>query len=114
MRGTHDPPLRTNREAFRDRAWMATQAFWTGAIAYDVELTHQGLAHHKCLEGNKILGEHPGRGELYRSNLPEYFFGTAFSYVALRLVAKAFMLEFPGYASFRHIQGGSEWLMSCW
>jgi hypothetical protein len=106
-------PLRSNREVFHDRTWLATQSFWLGTIVYDSELTHQGLAHHNCVEGSQI-GPHPSRGALYRSDLPEYVVGTAFNYLALRFLAKPLIFEFAAYGSVEHLRGGTAWLLNCW
>ena len=114
VRGFEDPPLRTNREVLHDKTWLATQAFWAGAIVYDTELTHQGLAHHRCSETTVQLGPYPSRGAIYRNDLPEYIVGTAFNYAMLRLFTKPMIFEVPSWGSIRHIQGGSEWLLDCW
>jgi hypothetical protein len=107
-------PLRTNREAFRDKTWLAAQTVWLGAIVYDSELTHEGLAHHRCVEGNSDLGPHPSRRAIYLSDLPEYAVGTAFNWLVLRYVGKPLIFEFPSYGTVQHVRGGSAWLSNCW
>jgi hypothetical protein len=107
-------PLRTNREAFHDKAWRATQLVWLSAIIYDSELTHQGLAHHNCVEGNEDLSHHPSRAAIYLSDLPEYGVGTAFNYLILRFVGKPLIFEFAGISTVQHLIGGSQWLTRCW
>jgi hypothetical protein len=107
-------PLRINYEVFHDKAWITTQAVWLGGIAYDVELTHEGIAHHRCEEGNIDLSRHPSRGELYRSDLPEYVIGTAFNLVILKFVAKPLIFEWPAISTGKHLQAGSSWLLNCW
>lgn len=107
-------PLRTNYEVFHDKAWIATQAVWLGGIAYDVEITHEGIAHHRCEEGNINLTRHPSRGDLYRSDLPEYAIGTAFNVIVLKFLAKPLIFEWPAISTGRHLQAGSSWLLNCW
>jgi hypothetical protein len=107
-------PLRTNYEVFHDKAWIATQVVWLGGIAYDVELTHEGIAHHRCEEGNIHLNRHPSRGELYRSDLPEYAIGTAFNVLVLKFLTKPLIFEWPAIAIGKHLQAGSSWLLNCW
>jgi hypothetical protein len=107
------PALRTNGQVFHDKTWRATQIFWLGSIVYDVELTHQGLAHHKCVE-NSIENPHPSRGDLYSGHIAEYAVGTGLNWLFMKYVSKSLILEFPGYASVKHLQGGSEWLVNCW
>jgi hypothetical protein len=40
----------TNREVFDKKFWIAHGVF-LDSIIYDAELTHRGLAHHRCIEG---------------------------------------------------------------
>lgn len=107
-------PLRTNYEVWHDKAWGVTQAVWLGSIVYDVELTHAGLAHHRCVEGNGILRAHPSRAALYVSNLPEYLVGTGLNWIMLKFVTKPLIFEMPAWGSIEHIRGGSQWLTNCW
>jgi hypothetical protein len=114
FRAPDDPILRTNREFFHDRTWEVTQSVWLAAIVFDAEATHQGLAHHNCVEGNIVGDPHPSRKELYLNSLPEYAAGTAFNYVAMRLVGKPLIFEFPGGGIVSHVRGGSAWIRNCW
>ncbi len=109
-----DNPLRTNHEVFHDKTWQVAQSFWMGSIVYDVEATHQGIAHHKCVEANDGLNIRPSRFVLYRDHIAEYAAGTAFSLAMLKYVSKALLIEFPAMSSVGHLRGGSEWFMDCW
>lgn len=109
-----DAPIRSNRQAVHDKTWVTTQAFWLAAIAYDVELTHQGVAHRKCAEKNLELDEHPSRGSLYLGSLPEYAAGTAFNWIVLRYAFKPLIFLFPVWNGAEHIRGGTSWLLNCW
>jgi hypothetical protein len=51
----------TNHEVLDKKFWVAHGLF-LDSIIYDAELTHQGLAHHRCVEGNINLGQRPSRG----------------------------------------------------
>jgi len=108
-----DPPLRTNMEILRDKTFVAAQSFYLGSIAYDVELTHQGLAHHKCVEDSSE-NPHPSRGDLYRGHIMEYSVGTVWDWLVMKYIGKYLVLEWPAMASVEHLRGGSKWLMSCW
>lgn len=44
--------------------WSAQGLAVASSVA-DIEITHQGLAHHNCVEGNDELPQHPSRGHLY-------------------------------------------------
>ena len=107
-------PLRTSYEVWHDRTWRTTQAIWLGAIIYDVELTHAGLAHRRCVEGNRNLSQHPSRQGLYLSNLPEYAVGTGFNWLMLKFVGKPLIFVVPTMGSVEHIRGGTSWLTGCW
>ena len=48
--------------------WITNGIFLPASVIYDVEVTHQGLAHHRCVEGNEFLAGHPSRGQLYLVN----------------------------------------------
>lgn len=115
FRGLNDPVLRTNRQVLHDKTLLATESFWLGSIVYDAELTHQGLAHHKCVEATTLVDDrHPSRGELYAWDVPEFAAGTALNYLMMRFVGKPLIFETAGIASAEHLRGGSKWLMSCW
>lgn len=115
FRGLDGPVLRTNREAIHDKTLLGAEAFWLGSIVYDAELTHQGLAHHKCVEASTLVDDrHPSRGELYVWDVPEFAVGTALNYLMLRFVGKPLIFETVGIASVEHLRGGSRWLTNCW
>lgn len=42
--------------------------YFTGIVVFDVEMTHQGIAHHKCVE-NEVGDLFPSRGGTYRTDL---------------------------------------------
>jgi hypothetical protein len=109
-----EKPLRTNYEVFHDKAFWGSEAFWLGTIIYDVEATHQGIAHHKCVEGNDDGNYYPSRAQLYRKSLPEFTVGTAFGLAMLKYVTKVSIFEFPAYSGTGHIRGGSSWFLNCW
>lgn len=100
------------------KTWLGAHAFYLGTEVYDAEMTHEGLAHHRCREGNLSLGAHPSRGDLYRSNLIEW--GLVSGIDLLMQAAhppKAFKwVPYMGaaYGSQDHLRGGTSWLMGCW
>lgn len=90
---------------------------WIAADAYDAEMTHEGLAHHYCVEGNEALGLHPSRGQLYlyeaRNEVPLMAMG----FFIHKLKRKGTTLIFIGMATGAasiHITGGTEWAAGCW
>ena len=107
-------PLRTNHQILHDKSLFTVQTIWLGSIVYDAELTHQGLAHHKCVEGSMGNNLHPSRAELYRSTIPEYTVGTAFNWLMMKYMSKSLIMVFPSYSATVHLRGGTTWLANCW
>lgn len=101
----------------------AANIFLAGATIFDIEMTHEGIAHHKCVEGNLDLARHPSRGELYFDNVkafaPMVLMGGlgALSGRAAHLPRWAWKtLGYigPGYGSTIHLRGGIHWYTRCW
>ena len=105
----------TNHEVFDKKFWVAHGIF-LDSIIYDAELTHQGLAHHRCVEGNVNLGQHPSRAEIYRNNLLEQFLPlTIMDWALGKYVWKGLGYEGATMGSVVHFRGGTKWLTSgCW
>ncbi len=106
-----------------DKKMWAANIFLAGATIFDVESTHQGLAHHMCVEGNSDLNNKPSRGELYLDNLEQFapvvVMGglTALSGRAAHLPVwawKALRYIGPIYGSTIHLRGGIRWYTRCW
>ena len=111
--GGSDIPLRTNREVWTSKSFVLSEAGYLGAVVFDVEATHQGLAHHRCVEGN---GDelHPSRRELYRNALPEYGFSLVFGWLMAHYVWQPLVFELPAIGMVKHVRGGAHWLENCW
>lgn len=90
-------------------------SFWTAhaallaATVYDNEATHQGLAHHRCVEGNSDFSQHPTRGKLYAGNLAITAVLTAFDYLFYKKVAHGSQYIGATYGIVQHVKGGTEW-----
>jgi hypothetical protein len=72
-------------------------------------MTHQGLAHHKCVEENG--GDpHPGRGELYGKDLGVMALSTGFDWFMARnrIPLVPYVLPIAGTAE--HVRGGTAWV----
>ena len=74
-------------------------------------LTHQGLAHHKCAEGNPDLSYHPTRGQLYAEGLGIDAGITLFDYLLLRKLAHGTQFTGAAIGIAKHIDGGSRWFI---
>lgn len=116
------PPLVTRKVDLKALTWHQTlhsKTFWVfhGAMLastiYDVEITHEGLAHHKCVE-NSFENQYPSRGDLYKTNLP-FIAGFTVADLLLRKVGVPFgYYVAPAVGSFKHLRGGTKWLTNCW
>jgi hypothetical protein len=104
------------------KTWVGAHAFYLGAVVADAELTHQGLAHHKCVEGNTDLGRRPSRGDLYRNNMIEFGLLTGMDLLFQAVhqndhPSKAFAWVpyiGAGYGSTVHLKGALTWPTRCW
>jgi hypothetical protein len=82
---------------------------------YDAEVTHQGLAHHRCVEKN--FGDpYPSRGKIYRDAMFPIAAATAGDWLLAKLgVPVAPYAVLPGGLSIVHFRSGSQWFThDCW
>jgi hypothetical protein len=116
-------PVAPRSQPLWDKKALAAQAFLAGSMIFDVEATHQGIAHHKCEEGNLELQRHPSRGELYLDNLEQFapmVLMEGLSAMALRHAHlprwawKTMLYAGPIEGSPGHIRAGTKWLTQCW
>ena len=110
-----NPTTRPTKEVFKDKTFLAVVSTDAAVIVFDNEMTHEGLAHHKCVEGNPNLPMHPSRGQLYASDLPEFAVvsGGAFLFTKLSL-PKWLTLSLLPYPVEEHLRGGIGWAENCW
>jgi len=115
--------LATRRDPVWDKKMMAAHLFLVGSIVFDVEATHQGIAHHMCVEGNTNLNRKPSRGELYLDNLEQFAPVVVMDGLTAlagrsahlpRWAWKALGYVGPVYGSTMHLRGGIQWLTQCW
>jgi hypothetical protein len=113
--GSKQPVAAIKAEPVLNKKFIAVHAAFLASIVYDAELTHQGLAHHKCVESNTELGPHPGRGTIYGQNMLAFGVIGGLDWVAARFIKIPFLpYVTPSVASAEHITGGSKWLTECW
>jgi hypothetical protein len=98
-----------NRVRVWNKKFTLAHAAYFGAIVYDVEMTHQGLAHHKCVEKNGG-NPTPGRSELYAKDLGTFALSTGFDWFMAkhRIPYISYVLPVAGTAE--HIHGGTQWV----
>jgi hypothetical protein len=119
LTGVYEPSRVTAPEApARRTVWnkklIVAHAVFLGSIVYDAELTHQGLAHHNCEEGNASLGTHPSRGELYRKNMLSFGAISGIDWFTNKTKMRYLPYLGPVVGSAVHLVGGSKWLAECW
>jgi hypothetical protein len=105
-----------------DTTMWTAHIFLAGTIIFDVEETHQGLAHHNCIEGNSDLQSHPSRGELYRDNLLQFAPEVGMDWLVAaggrsghlpRWAWKTLGYMGPVYGGTVHLRGGIRWVTRC-
>ena len=95
-----------------DKKFVLLHTLFLGSVVYDSEVTHQGLAHHKCVEA---YGKpYPSRGDLYAKNL-----GYAAAFTALDYLLKRMNVRFAPFVpatigTIKHIRGGTSWFTQGW
>ena len=113
----HDRQGDPKQKTFTKR-FVIAHGVYLASIVYDVEVTHAGVAHHNCQEGNTDLSSRPSRGELYRSNLLEFGVLTAFdAFIQSRhFEKKQGWVAYIGssYGTVVHLKAGTRWLAECW
>jgi hypothetical protein len=106
-----------------DKPMWAATIFQAGATIFDIEMTHEGIAHHKCVEGNLSLARHPSRSELYLDNLEEFAPAVVIDGLGLLGLRAAHLPRWywrtvgyfsPVYGSTIHLRGGIHWYTRCW
>lgn len=106
---------RTNAEVVTAKRWWIPSLVLLGATTFDIETTHAGLAHHRCVEANRNFPLYPSRGELYRNGLIES--GAVMGLGFLFTKAKAPHWIYDGMATYGtviHIKGAVGWYRNCW
>lgn len=107
------PPLGAKTAVF-NKMFISTHAVYLASIVYDGELTHEGLAHHRCEEANPNFGTHPSRGEFYGKNMLVFGAITGVDWFTAKTGVRYLPYVGPAVATAVHVTGGSKWLMNCW
>ena len=95
------------------KPFLAAHAVFLAATVFDVETTHQGLAHHMCVEQNGS-SPLPSRGELYKTHLLEFgaFTGMDLLFQAAHFKGAPYVGAIVG--TIKHVNGGTRWITGCW
>jgi hypothetical protein len=105
---------RTNKEVAQVKSMWVIDGVFMASQIFDAEMTHEGLAHHRCVERN-VKPPYPNRYDLYRADLLA-------TVMELGLNAFSTKAKMPGwlplvwttYPVESHIRGGLNWYEHCW
>lgn len=87
--------------------WLA-HAGLLAATIYDEEVTHQGLAHHNCVEAN-VNPPYPSRGDLYKNGLLFDALVTGIDYALMRGPGHGSQYSGAAVGIVKHVHGGTKW-----
>jgi len=105
------------------KSFLIGHGVYLAANVFDIEMTHQGIAHHRCVEGGFDGERHPARGEMYAIDMTVLTFSTLvdalFKYELNQpnnhtkwLAWTPFTLA--GWGTVGHLRGGIKWYANCW
>jgi hypothetical protein len=106
-----------------DKKMWAAHMVLASSMIFDTEVTHEGVAHHRCEEGNSDLRKHPSRGELYVDNLLQFAPITVMDWLGAKAARNGHIGRWfwkslgymdPAWGSVVHFRGGVQWLTNCW
>jgi len=122
-----DEPTKPSREMRRPPIWdkkmYVAQAVLLSSMIFDSEITHEGIAHHRCEEANIEVGRMPSRAELYTDDLEQLGPGVLLGWLGAKASRNGhgprWLWKSTGYTgavvgSAFHFTGGALWLSRCW
>lgn len=102
------------KEALKSKTLWAYFSTALMADVYDSEMTHEGLAHHRCVEAN-VDPPYPSRADLYRNDIPDAAAIFAAGFILVRVHAPKWLLwSVQAAPDIAHIKGGTGWRTKCW
>lgn len=116
---------RSNLEVLKDQKFKWFAIAQLGTAVLDAEVTHAGIAHHSCVEGNSSLDHYPSRASLYRNFALTDGAVVGLGFLVektiprgkLTKVEKAASWIYPAMATYSmqvHARGAAGWLQGCW
>jgi hypothetical protein len=111
--GKYDVHLAKWNSPFHDPLWKWTHIGGFLAAELDIEVTHAGIAHHRCVERS---GD-GARLALYGNTMGPLLGMYAFDWMVARshLPKKIPVPEIaPSYSMVVHTKGAADWLTQCW
>lgn len=95
---------------------MTSTLVFAASAIFDTEVTHAGIAHHRCVEGNPYFNTHyPSRGHLYKHNAEEFAVvgGLGFLMTKARIY-RWIPVGMGAYGAQMHFRAAASWLGNCW
>jgi hypothetical protein len=111
----YDAVAISNREVFRSKSYWGFVAADLAAGAFDSEMSHEGYAHHRCVEGGDGLPPYASRWQHYQHNLPEEALVVGVGYFWTKIKGPKWVM--PGLIAYpveAHIRAGLAWEQNCW
>jgi hypothetical protein len=113
----HDKAGEVKEHPALTKTFLLVHGTYLAANVFDIEMTHQGVAHHNCVEGGFDGDPHPSRGEMYAVDMTIFSVITGLDYLfAKGHPPKWFPVQYimPGIAIGKHLKGGIDWYSRCW
>ncbi len=110
-----DYPNVPTRQVLKSKALWGTVGGDFLISSFDAEMSHEGYAHHRCVEGSQFLPNYASRWQLYENNLKENSAVAIVSFVWLKVKGPKPIL--PGFLispAVVHIRAGMNWYDNCW
>lgn len=104
-----------SRPVFTNKTYIVTVIADVGSGLFDTGMTHQGVAHHRCLEGNINDGPHPSMGHWFAVTCLSGvgFAGLGLLFTKLSL-SRWMVAGLAPYSMQVHIRAGIRWGENCW
>jgi len=113
----HDKSGEVKEPRALTKTFLLVHGAYLAANVFDIEMTHQGVAHHKCVEGGFDGDPHPSRKEMYVIDMTIFTVVTGLDYLfAKGHPPKWLPVQYvmPSIGIGKHLKGGIAWYSRCW
>jgi hypothetical protein len=105
---------RTNKEVLQVKSMWVIDGVFMASQIFDAEMTHEGLAHHRCTE-RSVKPPYPNRYDLYRADLLATIMELGLNAFSTKAKMPTWLpLVWTTYPVQAHIRGGLNWYEHCW
>jgi hypothetical protein len=105
----------SNREVLANKSYLLFVTADVLVDTFDAEMSHEGFAHHRCVEGAQGLPPIASRWSLYGNNIPEEAAVIVVGFVETKIKMPRWLI-FTGdvYPVESHLRAGLKWYQDCW